>query len=181
MKERPILFSAPMVRAILSGSKTQTRRIVKGAAQEAMNLWRKQCKFGQPGNRLWVRETWNAWSVYEVDSGVFEAGWPYMKIPKQKPSNACVLYAADAADDGGRWRPSIHMPRWASRISLEITGIWVERLQDIGDVDAHAEGCATPATAARSQFRNLWESINGPGSWAANPWVWVIEFRRIKP
>jgi hypothetical protein len=182
MKERPILFSAPMVRALLAGSKTQTRRIVKdkhidAAPPVCFFQWlRENCPYGQTGDRLWVRETW---------------------IPRAAESAA--LYRADYDDaqasglagmysDRG-WRPSIHMPRWASRILLEITGVRVERLQDISDHDALAEGVSPDMglrwqsgdDTPRGMYGELWESINGPGSWAADPWVWVVEFKRVTP
>lgn len=221
-KERPILFSGPMVRAILDGRKTQTRRIVKpqpssGWSPESppvlghiasphpkrgrFGLFVKRgvgtdfpetdlipCPYGRPGDRLWVRETWNARPVLEVDSGMYEAWEPYEAIPKQQPSNAWVYFEADG-DEEGPWRPSIHMPRWASRKTLEITSVRVERLQDISGMDAKREGVSVPAHLphdgadldyARREYRRLWQSINGPGSWDANPWVWVIEFKRAE-
>lgn len=210
MKERPILFSAPMVRALLAGTKTQTRRVVKPQPvrnERGVLMWgvskhreigfqgkdihpdlHEHCPYGAPGDKLWVRETWQA----------FERGWDvYKGIPKSRPGNCCTLYAADDVDGDLGWRPSIHMPRWASRITLEITGVRVERLNDISDADAQAEG--TPCyvcggaldgrseadchcfhrTAKLSDFCGLWESINGEGSWTTNPWVWVVEFKRI--
>ena len=146
-KERPIIFSGPMIRAILEGRKTQTRRIVKP------NCLSKLSPYGRTGDRLWVRETWG-----------------------HNPEGPGYVYRSDGDFDmkfhGDRWRPSIHMPRWASRITLEVTGVRVERLQDINEEDALAEG-------VEHAFRSLWESINGPGSWDANPWVWVVEFRRV--
>lgn len=182
MRERPILFSAPMVRPILTGQKTQTRRAVKlndaGRVQLATKQWhiddsnvKHACPYGQPGDRLWVRESFSPY-IYR------EGCW----------------YWADgnmAAYDCEKPKPSIHMPRWASRITLEITGVRVERLQDISEADAQAEGvtvedhhkggyCAgeflPPAVRA---FRELWESINGASAWETNPWVWVVEFRRL--
>ena len=194
MTERPIIFSAPMVRAILAGTKTQTRRAVKLKPWHQIEqrddgtLWPWMydddrasdhwvpCPHGQPGDRLWVREA-------HMDLG------------------ACCLYRADAnaeqeralAAPGQRWRSSIHMPRWASRITLDITGVRVERLQDISEGDAEAEGASeapmpmatmySQAAVLRSRYRegyaDLWESLHGPGSWDANPWVWVVEFKRI--
>jgi hypothetical protein len=203
--DRPILFSAPMVRALLAGTKTQTRRIVKpqpevcgadwlakrrdGPAQ-FLYYWPRgdgyavndrfvaeSCPYGQPGDRLWVRE-----SIHRGD--------------------ACARYSADGsvvnlAD--WRWKrdnlPSIHCPRELSRITLEITGVRVERLQGISEVDAKAEGIrwtdAGPLHAhldggfnfptARDAYERLWGDINGPGSWDANPWVWVVEFKRVVP
>jgi hypothetical protein len=177
--ERPILFSAPMVRAILSGTKTQTRRVVKGMAL----LWLRPdgftpeftalpenglCPYGQPGDRLWVREAWRAWP----DGVAYRAD----------------ISDADLADAvHAPWRPSIHMHRAASRITLEITAVRVERLQDISEADAKAEGVTRPVPMLDDDpstyvdaFGDLWASINGPGSWDSNPWVWVIEFRRVE-
>ncbi|GIK74431.1 MAG: hypothetical protein BroJett021_34190 [Chloroflexota bacterium] len=191
MKARSILFSGAMVRAILDGVKTQTRRIVKPPSK-IVPEWPfpiTPCPYGQAGDRLWVRETW--WqdrrdqlvAVMDVDG---------YTIDKHQASNATGCHVGDMAglraNQFWRKRPSIHMPRWASRITLEIVAIRVERLQDISEADAIAEGIEpmflgeTPdmkRLGARVQFKELWERINGPGSWAANPWVWVIEFRRI--
>lgn len=194
MRERPILFSGPMARALLDGRKTQTRRVIKhqppvqttavsgwhhpdprphffAAADGEFLDWSAPCPYGQPGDCLWVRETWQ----HEA----FPHG-PY------RPG-AHVYYRADYLDDphgpdGERspegkyrsWRPSIHMPRAASRILLEITTVRVERLGEISEGDARAEGVQSVA-----EFKELWSSINGPGSWDANPWVWCISFRRI--
>lgn len=188
MKERGILMSGPMVRAILEGRKTQTRRAIKAEIGVANGEWLK-CQYGKPGDRLWVRETWA----------------PCIGGPCE-PSNP-VLYRADQFEhyDELRWRPSIFMPRWASRITLEITGVRVERLQDLSESDALAEGIYAaksgrlggtkevetwdgrnffyhPDThAARFDYSSLWDSINGKKHpWASNPWVWVIEFTRIQ-
>lgn len=183
MKTRPILFSAPMVRAILDWRKTQTRRIVKPEhlrTSQAVDLVlgslaaarlieaTTYCPYGQLGDRLWVRETFSP----TMDGG--------------------ALYRADPMYDGMKpgdfawsWKPSIFMPRWASRITLEITAVRVERLRDISDDDAVSEGYYFAPNRCPDEFdpagwyESLWESINGPGSWAANPWVWVIEFQRI--
>lgn len=197
MKERPILFSAPMVRAILEGRKTQTRRVVKHAPapwNAEHTAWDMTCcPYGQPGDRLWVRETWGAHFMWD--------DVPPSGIPND--GKACLFYMADGFSTGGcsqtrrdKWRPSIHMPRWASRITLEIAGVRVERLQDISEKDAQAEGAMyhdgrgighsgwrhdykDVHVDARSSFYRLWQEINGPGSWDANPWVWVVEFKRI--
>ena len=187
MKERPILFSAPMVRAILAGTKTQTRRAVKpqpnivhaiyGDASIDTNLifragdQRIHCPYGQPGDRLWVRETWTQACVR----------------PRQGDE---VFYRADGevAPEFEPWIPSIHMFRWASRITLEIVSLRVERLHGISEADAMAEGAEPyrlPVNPAREAlrhvdgFHHLWNSINGPGSWDANPYVWVVEFKRV--
>lgn len=206
MAERPMLFSGAMVRAILAGTKTQTRRVVKPQppsghdwagwcvasthqADEGKATWaagfgpylrdahRVACPYGQPGDRLWVRETFQRFTddgetIYKADPSGFEA-------MNELKRNECLE---------ARWRPAIHMPRWASRITLEITGVRVERLQDISEADAVAEGCAgghgaipgyNYAATPGEHYHWLWESINGAGSWDANPWVWVVEFRRV--
>jgi hypothetical protein len=212
MKERGMLFNAAMVRAILDGTKTQTRRIVKPQPEWIDEvhiaefgpgdfMWPRgslgqQCgapitkmPYGQPGDRIWVREThapqadcWGAWQRL-------------LKGEHVRQDELTVHYAADYSHDERpwieNWRPSIHMPRWASRIDLEITGVRVELLNDISDQDAKAEGCqpAQPLMASgivipgqwRHGYQDLWEAINGAGSWDVNPWVWVVEFRRVKP
>lgn len=211
MKERPILFSAPMVRAILDGSKTQTRRVVKRTEGrrisgfirypapavpngmeswgnvEGDDVWMGTCPYGQPGDRLWVRETWNGPFLEDLEE--------YRLAPEKYNNSEHCEYAADGGpapeyvtmDDElvQRWRPSIHMPRWASRIMLEITGVRVERLQDISYKDALAEGiesvdpdCHTAKRhMAIQSYAVLWDSINGAGAWDVNPLVWVVEFK----
>ncbi len=207
MAERPILFSAPMIRALLAGTKTQTRRALRvqpPAGTFQVSTWHHPdprphffawqelphetamiaddyaypCPYGAPGDRLWVREAFNddrAEIVYRADGGL--------------PGEWC--------DAGSRWRPSIHMPRTASRITLEITGVRVERLQDISEADAAAEGLTTLSEGAdqtwavdadprsehqtaRETYHWLWDAINGDGSWEANPWVWVVVFKRVE-
>lgn len=202
MTERPILFSAPMVCALFAGMKTQTRRVVKpqprrvdgGVPFGDAAAWAHaepgsavmRCPYGQRGDRLWVRETW---LTVNGDDTFYRAD-----------------YMQDRAGDrahGVAWRPSIHMPRSRSRITLEVTGVRVERLQDISEADAVAEGVfrkvgttqlgdvvetatggeliyAVP-TQARKEYRRLWDTINGDGAWAANPWVWVVTFKKINP
>jgi hypothetical protein len=201
MRERPIIMSAPMVRAILAGTKTQTRRAVKPYGRddgfcimetENRGLWpyrsddgescfitidgylnevALRCPHGVPGDRLWVRET-------------------HLIVGGKDSADPRVVYRA--SNDGPdawispSWAPSIHMPRWASRLTLEITGVRVERLQNISEADAMAEG-ASPVLVPPDGgdqphvvgYCDLWESINGPGSWDANPWVWVVAFRRV--
>lgn len=215
MTERPILFSAPMVRALLDGNKTQTRRVVKMppswdcfvCADWGNGWWPyrsddgespnydnneipMRCPYGQPGDRLWVRETWYC-DDFRVQRG------PYVKPDDLDVDDAratgMLVYAADGAApyeaEQPVWKPSIHMPRWASRILLEIVSVRVERLQDIGSEEIEAEGVVTSDAAIMEHgcrarvidFTNLWESINGAGSWNANPWVWVIEFQRVTP
>jgi len=230
VREKPILFSAPMVRAILSGSKSQTRRIVKpqpimrdggdcvveygkqrhsGPAEYLLGhvLPRFGCPYGQPGDRLWVRETFITGCEMD-ENGYFktdDAGNHIDKIWYRASTPDLVWYDGDDGSPGNpRWKPSIFMPRSASRLTLEITAVRVDRLQEISEADAQAEGIervggeysCSPwrnyrigqpgemschcSSKARS-YMTLWESINGPGSWAANPWVWVIEFKRVSP
>ncbi|HZP87542.1 MAG TPA: hypothetical protein VFB54_12040 [Burkholderiales bacterium] len=213
---RPILMSAPMVRALLAGTKSQTRRALKyqpidiipmpkAPDREWVILEQREpepkgklirCRFGVPGDLLWVRESWQ------------HAPQKYCSCPQPSEASPCddwsegtgcqsnrgeVIYAADGVT-APRWRPSIHMPRRVSRLTLTITSVRVERLQDISEADAKAEGIercegedgwklygplgrAIKCLDARSSYRSLWEEINGKGSWAANPWVWVIAFR----
>jgi hypothetical protein len=215
MKERPILFSAPMVRAILDGKKTQTRRLVKnpellsdicGGGVEPVVWWpltavgeQAPCPYGVPGDQLWVRET----------HAQFAVGNRTGLAPQ------CVAYRSTCDDDGAfdyvnngdevmrikvtKWTPAIHMPRWASRIQLEVTGVRVERLCDITIENVLAEGvevsypcdcdvclrasnlCPATASATIMEFASLWDSINGKrASWESNPWVWAVEFRRAE-
>jgi len=193
--ERGMIFNAEMVRAILDGRKTQTRRPVKfpvidknmgcelagnelAGELAAGNYWNSP--FGKPGDRIWVRETFSTVPDHDEPAGC-----------------SALLYAADGNGPYGKWTPSIHMPRWASRILLEITDVRVERLSSISEEDARAEGVPpagdllpdypdtylTPAgdfATAKVAFQRLWQSIYGDDSWQANPWVWVIEFKRIE-
>lgn len=207
MKERPILFSGPMVRALLAGQKTQTRRLVKGPVVESLNhpevnprQLLDACPYGKPCDQLWVRETW---------CNTLERGGLLNQSLKAKVGS--VEFAADMDIErfplGGnftprmrdfKWTPSIHMPRWASRITLDITGVRVERLNDISETDARAEGCSADEDpywrptynnpdsggnpSCRLSFEYLWSTIHaadGPNGWAANPWVWVVEFKRV--
>lgn len=215
VKERGMIFNGEMVRAILDGRKTQTRRALtprhikmidaasligecypleSGADHEnSQSYYREWCPFGIVGDRIWVRETFQGPLFdYEQMEAYLEDGSEF-----EKPE-FCV-YKADGkpapeffdADDNlhCRWRPSIHMPRWASRILLEITSVRVERLNGMSEEDARAEGCggghdsipgymysATP----HEHFHYVWASIYGEESWLSNPWVWVIEFKRIE-
>lgn len=261
MTDRPILYSPPMVRAILDDRKTQTRRIVKSPwkkreivnlryfyndngytwsgefddprswgipniiDQDPLSIYDMACPYGRPGDRLWVRETWQVvretldyetggeFDIYDWDGSIEEAR-KHLDGNARFGFKTGLYYAADGEDvnpcnfydtiglDGKVlapremvWRPSIHMPRWASRITLEITNVRVERLQDIDEQDAVAEGITesqidtelqaaeamdqVEPNPARCCFRYLWEDINGLASWDANPWVWVIEFKRV--
>ena len=205
MKERPILFSATMARSLLDGSKTQTRRIVKpqppaevkdfctyhhpepglwfygwDEADKSLMDWCVKSRHGQPGDRLWVRETFCP--IYPQDP-TYNGGRPI------EHDYAATYTHGDRLGDllGIKkvWKPSIHMPRAASRITLEVTGVRVERLQDIRRGDAMAEGCPFPNMAKgddpRKWYADLWEQINGTGSWSANPWVWCVSFKVVKP
>jgi hypothetical protein len=193
-KERPILMSAPMVRALLVGTKTQTRRIVKAKGcrafpmpahwgKEALETWAPHCPYGQPGDRLWVRETW--WLDVSNQNGLTISRYATEDAPHhwRVPSPADLDRLKNKRLDQGRCRPSIHMPRWASRITLEITEVRVQRLQEISEEDCWAEGIEADCTQATPflEYHELWESINGPGSWDLNPWVWAITFKRITP
>ena len=195
MKARPIIFSAPMVRALLNGSKTQTRRVAKLTANghvkepRGQRRWhpadpegRLACPYGQAGDQLWVRETWLQTNPF-TEGGLHTYG--YRATDSEEFPDAI-------------WKPCIHMPRAASRITLEITDVRVERLQGISETDAIDEGIqrwplgfrvdvsASPKhecmnfDSYANAYRYLWESINGPGSWDANPWVWMIEFKRVE-
>ena len=196
MRERPILFSGPMVRAILDGKKKQTRRLVKFPTEwtapcagcgcchgnpysgKTLSSWTRckcvrpsavACPYGQPGDRLWVRET-------------FAACRHGAKHPD------CIEFKADGDPEGLKWKPSIHMPRWASRLTLAVEAVRVERLQDITEEDARAEGVDRQLVFAQDTVRSThhdgfmvaWQSINGArASWSSNPFVWVISFRRV--
>lgn len=215
-KDRPILMNGPMVRAVLDGSKTQTRRIMripdgikpewlqcnlyfKGTAQmntgaapcsAPMAGWSATCPLGQPGDRLWVREAWRSYaSLDDIPPRNIAQG-----AGIQYEAGGSNLNGREKVEGMGKYRPSMFMPHWASRITLEITNIRVEQLQDISEEDAategiylHADGNYTNylsetgyALNAKSSFSSLWESINGPGSWDTNPWVWVVEFKAVK-
>jgi hypothetical protein len=141
-----------------------------------------RCPYGKPGDRLWVREKW----TYEGES--LDAARASHEDMMPGLSGGIDYYASESIPEiFPRWYPSIHMPRWASRITLEITGARMERLQDMGNADAIAEGAPdslrelTKTSRPLAWFIRLWESINGPAAWDANPWVWVIEFKRIAP
>ncbi|HFE2689757.1 TPA: hypothetical protein ACF291_004057 [Klebsiella quasipneumoniae subsp. similipneumoniae] len=228
MREKGLIFNSEMVRAILDGRKTQTRRPIKWKqtrfteigeredgskwpwsedAEHACDFWHP-CPFGAVGDRIWVREAYRfpaslddvsptgvgemavatgyrkpwAPTFYEF-TGTFSDGWKGFETPPK-------------VSDAGKLRPSIHMPRWASRILLEITDVRVERLNAISEEDARAEGiidggclncgepepcgCANPEPDATDAFAYLWQSIYGQENWNANPWVWVIEFKRVE-
>ncbi|WP_335898835.1 hypothetical protein [Klebsiella variicola] len=219
MTERGMIFNGEMVRAILDGRKTQTRRPIKWKqtrfteigeredgskwpwsedAEHACDFWHP-CPFGAVGDRIWVRETFQG-PLFDYD--LMDS---YCKDPTPFEKPEFCVYKADGvpapefydADDELHccWRPSIHMPRWASRILLEITDVRVERLNAISEEDARAEGiidggclncgepepcgCANPEPDATDAFAYLWQSIYGQENWNANPWVWVIEFNRV--
>jgi hypothetical protein len=218
MKERPILFSGDMVRAILKRRKTHTRRPVKHipmlgypedwclkvGTQEFDRIvgdYQRYCPFGQPGDRLWVRETWAEWMLrggHEKNWGEGKHGWG--NVIYRATHNGGMLPECEGFS---KWRPSIHMPRWASRLTLEIVSVRVERVQDISESDALNEGilegykyaapgvmmtradgekcdCAFTHPTAKRAYQCLWESIYGADAWDANPWVWVVAFRVIQ-
>ncbi|AVG17804.1 hypothetical protein CFN79_19090 [Chromobacterium vaccinii] len=206
IKERPIQFSADMVRALLAGAKTQTRCIVKPQptvtepqlreldawidgftlSQQVDGAWQHgfvdaQCPYGEPGDRLWVQETWRKVSA---ECGCSEA-------PCGCPKPGDIVYRATQDDGDLKWRPSIHMPRAASRILLEVTNVRIEQLQEIREADALAEGVNSCEDgletdgyyyAPEELYSMLWTKIYGWGNdgWNANPWVWVIEFKRVE-
>lgn len=205
MKEKPILFSGPMVNAILDGRKTQTRRVVNAKRHpnlevsddgEPIYMHSSDCRgycdyacgkkvleqwtpYGVVGDRLWVRETWTS-----DGADIQRVLMAQRKIPIR------CLYRANPADAKRvgttfKWTPSIHMPRWASRITLEIIELRAERLQNISDTDSVSEGIPNGAYAInpRESFRSLWDDINSQRGfgWDANPWVWVIEFKKVQP
>ncbi|EJI1712707.1 hypothetical protein [Escherichia coli] len=201
MKERGVVFNDDMVRAILEGRKTQTRRPVKNVRADNCLVIRKPtkkrngvythvmdapehglCPFGNVGDRIWVRETFNA---FWLDNDVIQE----IKDGVSLASELCDYKAdySDSSKPAEGWTPSIHMPRWASRILLEITDVRVERLHDMSEADAKAEG-ASPATykitppevVYRVGFGDIWRGIYGQENWLSNPWVWVIEFKRIQ-
>lgn len=227
IKERPILFSAPMARAILAGRKTMTRRVVKpqpagkqrvveGLAHVTVGMnpaddgavWyvgdgvsrgtEVRCPYGSFGDRLWVRETWTPdhRDFYPHFPAVYKADAAYDYERNEKGE---VYSPEQKSWYPYRWRPSIHMPRWASRITLQVEAVRVERLQDITEADAIAEGMhkfhgvafygydphGTPGDfvgdTAVEAFAKLWDKINGNGSWDVNPWVWVVSFSVVKP
>jgi hypothetical protein len=208
VKERPILFSSPMVRAILDGTKTVTRRIYKPRPQDNVNdplgpLWSLPSPYGAPGDRLWVRETWQAIHVsVDPETGYGDDVYAAEQIPSDARGGWwSPVYAAtdpqanDHKDDRGfPWRPGIHMPRWASRIDLEVVSVRVERLHAITEEDAKAEGVERydddgvtyygplnrGHACAAVAFERLWREINGIESWLADPWVWRVEFKRVE-
>lgn len=247
MKERPILFSAPMVKALLEGRKTMTRRIVKPepvrslerteAISETFEIhrargWRwkdtyvsddlpgglsagiwERSPYGEPGDRLWAKETWWHHGQWRLNWNGKPNDWHWDGWqPKNENAHLDDLRRFDRPDAGivstkdnreagamvWRLRPSLYLPRWASRITLEVTDVRVERLQDITADDAVAEGiarepnqcgcefcsrtsqmCPATATGVIEEFRDLWVGINGVESWASNPWVWVVSFKRV--
>jgi hypothetical protein len=185
-KERPIIFSGPMVRAILDGSKTQTRRVMK---PQPLSAGPGVCPYGRIGDRLWVRETWNTVNpegeptsiLYKADGSVMYRPFPSAEAGWKAEQDAESL-------DAQRWNTPIFMPRWASRITLEVTDVRVERVQEISEEDAKAEGVKPDPNERpyvedfREDFEHLWDSINAKRghSWESNPWVWAITFRKLE-
>lgn len=231
MKERGMIFNGEMVRAILDGRKTQTRRVIANVGHDNCIPLQKRtktkdgiythvmdaplyglCPFGKIGDRIWVRETWSDVNLdgapavaYRADDEVYdlmedeslldEDGAFNYQAPRVRKYQFAAWHSDLISGIEGNWRPSIHMPRWASRITLEITGVRVERLNRISQEDAQAEGMeltgwrptySDPDSGGEvwtpyDNFAQLWESIYGEESWKANPWVWVIEFKVASP
>jgi hypothetical protein len=226
VRERPILFSGPMVRAILDGRKTQTRRVMKPQPPEdcgrfavewyapiavdrhgeeypgpdifgAYSLdgeWGHRCPYGVPGDRLWVREGWQQFFDDEMPPERPRGPRGTMGVPAQPERESRCFYRADGEvrphDQFGHpvWLSPIHMPRWASRLTLAITDVRVQRLREIGDNDhgyprdIYAEGVPQSGDPLR-QFIDLWDSLNakrGHG-WDQNPWVWCVSFQTLTP
>lgn len=208
MIERPIIFNPEMVRAIIEGRKTQTRRMLK---KQPVNVdinplhmpnewgaWNGEypshgkvitCPYGKPGDRLWVRETWCPLFSWDRDT---RQDYEKQAIYKASPKEAAKKYGnitngrGQKLIDNIKWKPSIHMPRWASRINLQITKVRVERLHDIRINweldDVRAEGIEGEFEFEYQEFdafEDLWNKIDGPNAWGKNPWVWVIEFKKI--
>jgi hypothetical protein len=232
MRERPILFSGAMVRALLAGTKTQTRRAMKPQptadsdgrlwwywkrGEGSANLrdpgvpgvmWLPRCPYGRVGEQLWVRETFKQVASGEIKGGYGEVRYGYAyqadgaTIWAKRPT---IIHDMTGQPPTGPmqfqprpWKPSIHMPKRASRITLEITDVRVQRLQEISEADAQAEGIEASSLPGkyriygrdtdgldvdtpRCSFQSLWESINGAGSWDANPWAWALTFKRVQP
>lgn len=210
MNERGMIFNGEMVRAILDGRKTQTRRVL-ATYQDAVKFcpeWDvngKQifivlgekdhtgmnpvitaipCPFGQHGDRIWVRETFRVHSrATDVATLVYRAS---VRNSWTEQTHRVPVAVCNKSATPEKWTPSIHMPRWASRILLEITDVRVERLRDLSEEDAKSEGITPsaggvlPSWEYRINFRDLWMDIYGTDNWGANPWVWVIEFKRVE-
>ncbi|EKG0841558.1 hypothetical protein O1P58_000063 [Salmonella enterica subsp. enterica serovar Newport] len=200
MKERGMIFNAEMVNAILSGRKTQTRRPIKWkqtrfteiAERDDGSLWPWAedcerggdiwftCPFGEVGDRIWVRETFRVHSrATDVATLVYRAS---VRNSWTEQTHRVPVAVCNKPATPEKWTPSIHMPRWSSRITLEITDVRVERLNSITESDAEAEGVTDTGFGDLlvDGFRYLWKSIYGDDSWQANPWVWVIEFKRVE-
>lgn len=201
MKERPIIFSGPMVRAILDGRKTQTRRVIRNPERldGLMNAGEaaEWCPYGQPGDLLWVRETWaQIWECDPPDPSELPEALDSMPWHLEYKADSGAKYPGEWPDDMGddpncaKWQSSLFMPKWAARLWLRITNVRVERLCDITEENILAEGVALQPWAAdncqdwarTAGFAQLWDSINSKRgySWESNPWVWVIDFQKVK-
>lgn len=197
MKDRPILFSGPMVRAILEGRKTQTRRIIKPQPECLQDVQAIQYHlatgepfivgrgftYGQPGDWLWVKETWRTTGALDhVKPSNIRPGAP---IEYNAGGHNVNGFQGHPLTGMGKWRPSIFMSKWMSRVILEIVSVRAEKLRDISNEDCLKEGMSDATNpelkANRKWFSELWESINGPFSWDVNPWVWAVEFKEVKP
>lgn len=179
--ERPILFSTPMIAAIKGGTKYHTRRICKHQTADSNPVdFIDSCPYGKPGDRLWVREAFLPCKDLGVPCKISEASFVCYRDGDQKyDSGEYFQWRPTSSPDWTKYqfRPSIHMPRWASRFSLKIWGVCCERVQNITEADAFAEGFVPKdGSTARAEFQTLWNKINGPGSWVLNPLVWVVTF-----
>ena len=204
MNEKPILFNTEMVKAILEGRKTQTRRVVtqgkkfhqpptSNAIPDMHEYGNIHCPYGNTDDYLWVRETWRAEELGDdrnnpgLDGIRYRADNAFIEINNTQEASHRWLDAR--GDHGDKWRPSIFMPRWASRITLEIIDVRVERVQDASIADLIAEGCPEEywpencggfGHAVSGWFEHLWDTINVSYTWQSNPWVWVVEFEMRK-
>lgn len=178
-RERPILFSAPMVRAILDGRKTQTRRPQRTRRDGATHWTTVPCPYGQPGDRLWMRE---AFAIVPRTAYLHsdDDGKPLPHRLSPDGTSWAVYKTGWIRCRPGMWRPSIHMPRWASRITLEVVHVRATLLQHIAERDAEAEGFWGKSPV--KEFAAAWDKLNAKHdySWESNPWVWVVEFNRLE-
>ena len=215
VRTRPILFNGEMIRALLNGTKSQTRRIIKPQPPSTHRAWNNhgdddlvfftdhptqgdkgnvlhwRCPYGSPGDLLWVRETWRTIARFDdkspkqIEELARNAEVPAQWTGLEYMDGKRVSWEVDGPNQPGRLRPSIHMPRWASRITLEVLSVSAERIQDVSEEDARAEGVIPlqmDGLSYRPGFEGLWDTINGAKrgcSWTDNPWVWAVAFRRV--
>lgn len=189
MTDRPIIFSAPMVRALLDGRKSQTRRH-QFDDKGKLTTWGKlavEWANGQRDQRVYVRETWrtaksmDAWKPKKIEEACLESGYRRPWAPIQYEADGTRENFIDEPSEPGKTRVAIHLPRWLSRLTLIVTDVRVQRLNDISETDSIAEGAPIPATdgSARDWYEDLWNSLHGQYAWAANPWVVAVSFKTI--